>query len=76
MNNYIVLNNTSLNALQIEADTLITKGYLPAGGITSVTHQGSFSAVDKNQVDYNSKIHYMRIQFLQSFYKPKKTNSI
>lgn len=75
MNNYIVLNNTSLNALQIEADTLITKGYLPAGGITSVTYQGSFSAEDKNQVDYNSKIHYMRIRFLQSFYK-LKSNSI
>lgn len=75
MNNYIVLSNASLNALQIEADTLITKGYLPAGGITSVTHQGSFSAVDKNQVDYNSKRFYMNIKFLQAFYKPK-SNSI
>ena len=75
MNNYIVLSNASLNSLQIEADTLITKGYLPAGGITSVTHQDSFSAVVKNQVDYNSKRFYMNIKFLQAFYKPK-SNSI
>lgn len=75
MNNYIVLSNHSLNDLQIEADILITKGYLPTGGITSVTHKGSFSTVYENQVDYNSERYHMRIKFLQAFYKPK-SNSI
>lgn len=70
MNNYIVLSNASLNALQVEADTLITKGYLPAGGIASVSHEGSFKFINKNQVDYNSERHFMEIKFLQAFYKP------
>ena len=70
MNNYIVLSNASLSDLQLEADNLITKGYLPAGGITSVSHEGSFKVINENQVDYNSERHFMQIKFLQAFYKP------
>lgn len=69
MNNYIVLSKHSLDALQIEADTLITKGYLPAGGVTSVTYHKHFNATGENIVDYHSERNYMRIRFLQAFYK-------
>ena len=70
MNNYIVLSNHSLDALQGEADILITKGYLPVGGVTSVTYKDSFMVEDENKVDYNSENYYMKIKFLQAFYKP------
>lgn len=73
--NYIVVYDTSLSNLQKEADRLVAKGYVPSGGITTVTHMNSFSSVIENRVDYNPNGYSMKIKFMQALYKPQ-TNSI
>lgn len=75
MSNYTVVYDISLNNLQKEADKLVSKGYIPSGGITTITHMDSFSSIVENRVDYNSDRYSMKIKFLQAFYKPQ-TNSI
>lgn len=75
MDNYVVINTYSLEELYKQANKLIDLGYIPAGGITQVPYKSSFYTNHQNLVRYSDTTSDMRIQFLQSFYKPK-TNSI
>jgi hypothetical protein len=54
-----------------EANLLISKGYTPLGGVTSVTTEESLDYGCNLHVDYNSTRNYMKITFMQTFYKPQ-----
>lgn len=75
MSNYTVVYDISLSNLQKEADKLVSKGYVPSGGITTFAHDNSFHTDSEVFVDFNSETRDMKVKFLQAFYKPQ-TSSI
>lgn len=68
---YKVITARYLKLLTTEANLLISQGYLPLGGVTTVATKHEFTHEGKAIVDFCSSTNNMLITFMQTFYKPQ-----